>query len=113
MELTDRDRTEKLAERLTKRDDEIYLGRRIDAGSYRQNSDHLVHGAQLGSTMPATHQPTSDQSSAAPTTTPIWNMKIHKARTVSTGGGECHPLFLITKHRVCVRRDCDFSSAEI
>lgn len=91
MELTDRERTEKLAERLSKRDDEIHPGRRFDAGSYRPNSDHLPHGAQLGPT-PAADPPTPDQSPAAPA---MWNMKIHKARTVSTvGGGECHLLFL-------------------
>lgn len=112
-ELTNRERTEKLAERL-KREDEIYPGRRFDMSSYRPNSDHLSHGAQLGPTMvpmPAAHPPTPDQSPAAPTTPAIWNMKIHKASTVSTvGGGECHPLFL--HHETPYLRgryDCDFN----
>ncbi|XP_036145751.1 zinc finger protein chinmo [Monomorium pharaonis] len=91
MELTDRERTEKLAERLSRRDDEVYPGRRFDAGSYRPNSDHLSHGAQLGPTMvpmPAAHPPTPDQSPAAPTTpASMWNMKINKAATVSTVDG--------------------------
>ncbi|XP_011868407.1 PREDICTED: protein abrupt isoform X2 [Vollenhovia emeryi] len=86
VELADRERTEKLAERLSKRDDEIFLGRRFDAGSYRPNSDHLPQGASM-MPKPAAHPPTSDQSSAASIPPTTWNMKIHKASTVSTVGG--------------------------
>lgn len=99
MELTDRERTEKLAERLSKRDDEIYPGRRFDAGLYRPNSDHL---SQLGPT-PAV-DPTSDQRErerSLPAAPAMWNMKLQKASTVSTvGGGECHiHCFFIIRHR--------------
>ncbi|KAG5329357.1 LOLAL protein, partial [Acromyrmex heyeri] len=86
---TDRDRAEKLAERLSKRDDEAYPGRGFDAGLYRSNSDHLP-GAQLGPTMvpmPAVHPPTPDQSPAAPPALAMWNTKINKASTVSTFPG--------------------------
>lgn len=89
VELTDRERAEKLAERLSRRDDEVYPGRGFDAGSYRPNSDHLSHKAQLGPTMvpmPAVHPPTPDQSPAAPTLA-MWNTKINKASTVSTVDG--------------------------
>ncbi|XP_039301939.1 zinc finger protein chinmo isoform X1 [Solenopsis invicta] len=89
-ELTDRERAEKLAERLSRRDDDVYPGGRgFDAGSYRPNSD-LSHGAQLGPTMvpmPAAHPPTPDQSPAAPPTPAMWNTKINKASTVSTVDG--------------------------
>lgn len=91
--MTDREKVEKLAERLSIREDDVYSGRRLDTGSYRPNSDHLSHGAQLGPTMvpmPAVHPPTPDQSPAAPTTLAMWNTKINKASTVSTvDGGEC------------------------
>ena len=101
---TDRERAEKLAERLSKRDDEAYPGRGFDAGLYRSNSDHLA-GAQLGPTMvpmPAVHPPTPDQSPAAPPALAMWNTKINKASTVSTvDGGECHSLFFKSQDIVC------------
>lgn len=96
MALTDRERAEKLAERLA---GEPYPGRGFDASAYGPNSDHLPHGAQLGPvmvSMPPTHPSTPDQS-PAPTTPAMWNAKINKASTVSTIGGECHSLLL---HRV-------------
>jgi len=80
--LTDRERTEKLAERLSS----DTSGRGFDSSSYGANSDHLPHGAQLGPAMvaiPPAHPPTSDQCSAA------WNTKINRASTVCTvDGGE-------------------------
>jgi len=114
--LTDRERTEKLAERLSKRDDEIYRGRRFDAGlSHRSNSDHLSHGVQ-GPT-PAV-DPTSDQretEKSLPAEFAMWNMKIQRVSTVSTvGGGECHPLFFHHETSFLHEpRDCDFNSMEI
>lgn len=90
--LTDRERAEKLAERLS---GEVYPGRGLDASSYGPNSDHLPHGAQLGPAMvpmPPAHPPTPDQKPATPA---MWNTKINKASTVSTiDGGECYPLSL-------------------
>ncbi|XP_012218657.1 zinc finger protein chinmo isoform X2 [Linepithema humile] len=85
--LTDRERAEKLAERLS---GESYPGRGFDASAYGPNSDHLPHGAQLGPvmvSMPPAHPPTPDQS-PAPTTPAMWNAKINKASTVSTMGGK-------------------------
>ncbi|KAL0106755.1 hypothetical protein PUN28_015360 [Cardiocondyla obscurior] len=90
MELVDRreNRPERLEERLSNRDDENHPERKFDVGSYRPNSDHL-HGPQLNPmvSMSTTHRPTPDQSTAATTTTAVWNMKSHKASTVSVGGG--------------------------
>lgn len=94
--LNDRDRGEKLAERLS---GDVYPGRGFDAGSYGTNSDHLPHEAQLGPmvSMPPIHPPTPDQSRAPVSivTSAVWNTKINKASTVTTiDGGECHPLSL-------------------
>lgn len=88
MALTDRERAEKLAERLSS---EVYGGRGYEAGSYGPNSDHLPHGAQLGSAlvpMPPAHPPTPDLSPALATGAGVWNAKINKASTVSTPNGE-------------------------
>ncbi|XP_072746649.1 zinc finger protein chinmo isoform X1 [Anoplolepis gracilipes] len=82
--LTDRERAEKLAERLS---GEGYPGRGFDASSYGPNSDHLPHGAQLGPTMvpmPPSHPQTPDRKPATPA---MWNTKINKASTVSTIDG--------------------------
>lgn len=79
--VTDRERTEKLAERLSS---EACSGRGFDSSG--ANSDHLPHGAQLGPAMvpiPPAHPPTSDQCAA------VWNTKINRASTVCTvDGGE-------------------------
>ncbi|XP_024937481.1 zinc finger protein chinmo isoform X2 [Cephus cinctus] len=86
--LTDRERTERLAERLS---GEIYTGRGVEAGTYGPPADHVHHGAQLGPSMggpmPPAHPPTPDLS-PAPTTPAMWNTKINKAGTVSTPDGK-------------------------
>ncbi|XP_043264748.1 chronologically inappropriate morphogenesis isoform X1 [Colletes latitarsis] len=86
--LTDRERAEKLAERLS---GEVYSGGRgFDGSHYGSNSDHMQHGAQMGSAMvplPPAHPPTPDLS-PAPTTPAMWNTKINKAGTVSTPDGK-------------------------
>ncbi|XP_029163136.1 zinc finger protein chinmo isoform X2 [Nylanderia fulva] len=78
--LTDRERAERLAERLS---GEGYPGRGFDASnSYGPNTDHLLHRAQLSPAMvpmPPTHQTTPDQK-------PIWPTKIKT--TVSIDGGK-------------------------
>lgn len=107
MALTDRERAEKLAERLS---GEPYPGRPFDASAYGLNSDHLPHGAQLDPvmmSMPPTHPPTPDQS-PVPTTPAMWNAKINKASTVSTISGKCHSFFL---HRAERREFVNFISA--
>lgn len=79
MALTDRERTEKLMERLSS---EACSGRGFDSSA---NTDHLPHGAQLGPAMvaiPSAHPSASDQCPN------VWS-KISRARTVSTvDGGE-------------------------
>ncbi|XP_076748636.1 chronologically inappropriate morphogenesis [Xylocopa sonorina] len=86
--LTDRERAEKLAERLS---GEVYQGARgFDGGHYAPNSDHVQHGGQVGHAMvplPPAHPPTPDLS-PAPTTPAMWNTKINKAGTVSTPDGK-------------------------
>ncbi|XP_017795211.1 PREDICTED: zinc finger and BTB domain-containing protein 3 [Habropoda laboriosa] len=86
--LTDRERAEKLAERLS---GEVYSGGRgFDGGHYGPNSDHVHHGGQMGHAMvplPPAHPPTPDLS-PAPTTPAMWNTKINKAGTVSTPDGK-------------------------
>ncbi|XP_053993659.1 zinc finger protein chinmo isoform X1 [Hylaeus volcanicus] len=86
--LTDRERAEKLAERLS---GEVYSsGRGFDGSHYGSNSDHMQHGAQMGSAMvplPPAHPPTPDLS-PAPTTPAMWNTKINKAGTVTTPDGK-------------------------
>ncbi|KAL2713091.1 zinc finger protein chinmo isoform X2 [Vespula squamosa] len=85
MILTDRERAEKLAERLSS---EVYsVGRGFEG--YCPNSDHLQRGAQMGSAMvsiPSAHPLTPDLS-PAPTTPAMWNTKMNKAGTVSTPEG--------------------------
>ncbi|KYN07673.1 Protein tramtrack, alpha isoform [Cyphomyrmex costatus] len=108
----DRERSEKLAERLSKRDDEAYPGRGFDAGLYRSNSDHLP-GAQLGPTMvpmPTVHPPTPDQSPAAPPTIAMWNTKINKASTVSTvdGGNSTGRRLKFVRCVTCKKLKCPF-----
>lgn len=87
MVLTDRERAEKLAEKLSS---EVYSGGRGFEG-YGSNSEHLQRGApQMGSAMvsiPPAHPPTPDLS-PAPTTPAMWNTKMNKAGTVSTPEGE-------------------------
>lgn len=86
MLLTDRERAEKLAERLSS---EVYSGGRGFEG-YCSNSEHLQRGAQMGSAMvsiPPAHPPTPDLS-PAPTTPAMWNTKMNKAGTVSTPEGK-------------------------
>ncbi|CAL1683718.1 unnamed protein product [Lasius platythorax] len=108
--LTDRERAEKLAERLS---GEVYAGRGFDASSYGSNSDHLPHGAQLSPAMvpmPATHPSTPDQK---PATLAMWNTKISKASTVSIDGGECHLLSLrmiFTMYLRCTLRAVQITS---
>ncbi|XP_076665496.1 chronologically inappropriate morphogenesis isoform X2 [Andrena cerasifolii] len=86
--LTDRERADKLAERLA---GEVYPGGRgFDSGHYGANSDHLQHAAQMGSALvplPPAHPPTPDLS-PAPTTPAMWNTKINKAGTVTTPDGK-------------------------
>ncbi|XP_076249640.1 chronologically inappropriate morphogenesis [Calliopsis andreniformis] len=86
--LTDRERADKLAERLS---GEVFSGGRgFDGSYYGSNSDHLQHGAQMGPAMvplPPAHPPTPDLSPAA-TTPAMWNTKINKAGTVSTPDGK-------------------------
>ncbi|KZC09234.1 Protein bric-a-brac 2 [Dufourea novaeangliae] len=86
--LTDRERAEKLAERLS---GEVYTGGRgFDGGHYGQNSDHMQHGGQMGPAivpLPPAHPPTPDLS-PAPTTPAMWNTKINKAGTVTTPDGK-------------------------
>nr|XP_050852860.1 zinc finger protein chinmo isoform X3 [Vespula vulgaris] len=87
MLLTDRERAEKLAERLSS---EVYSGGRGFEG-YCSNSEHLQRGAQMGSAMvsiPPAHPPTPDLS-PAPTTPAMWNTKMNKAGTVSTPEDLC------------------------
>ncbi|XP_011631084.1 zinc finger protein chinmo-like isoform X2 [Pogonomyrmex barbatus] len=73
---------EKLAEKLSNREDEVYPGRGgFDADSYGPNSDRLPHGAQLGSSM-VPIPPIPD-----PVALVMWNAKINKASTVSTIDG--------------------------
>ncbi|XP_035726300.1 zinc finger protein chinmo-like isoform X2 [Vespa mandarinia] len=84
--LTDRERAEKLAEKLSS---EVYSGGRGFEG-YGSNSEHLQRGAQMGSAMvsiPPAHPPTPDLS-PAPTTPAMWNTKMNKAGTVSTPEGK-------------------------
>lgn len=84
--LTDGERAEKLAERLSS---EVYSGGR-GFESYSSNLEHLQRGSQMGSAMvpisPA-HPPTPDLS-PAPTTPAMWNTKMNKAGTVSTPEGK-------------------------
>ncbi|XP_060818497.1 zinc finger protein chinmo isoform X1 [Bombus pascuorum] len=86
--MTDRERAEKLAERLS---GEVYSGGRgFDSGHYGSNSDHIQHGGQVGHAivpLPPAHPPTPDLS-PAPTTPAMWNTKINKAGTVSTPDGK-------------------------
>nr|XP_012146757.1 PREDICTED: protein bric-a-brac 1 [Megachile rotundata] len=86
--LSDRERAEKLAERLS---GEVYSGGRgFDSGHYGSNSDQMQHGGQVGHAMvplPPAHPPTPDLS-PAPTTPAMWNTKINKAGTVSTPDGK-------------------------
>ena len=96
--MTDRERAEKLAERLS---GEVYSGGRgFDGGHYGSNSDHIQHGGQVGHAivpLPPAHPPTPDLS-PAPTTPAMWNTKINKAGTVSTPDGKSkliHSLVLI------------------
>lgn len=88
MALSDRERADKLAERLS---GEVYSGGRgFDGAYYGSNSDHMQHGAQMGPAMaplPPAHPPTPDLSPAA-TTPAMWNTKINKAGTVTTPDGE-------------------------
>lgn len=103
------EKVDKLAERLS----EIYPGRGFDASSYGPNSDHLPHGAQLGTAIVApmapVHPPTSDQKPARPA---MWNAKINKASTVSTvDGGEYHLLSL--RHRERSMLLCTWRVAQI
>ncbi|XP_017880682.1 zinc finger protein chinmo isoform X1 [Ceratina calcarata] len=77
--LSDRERTDKLAERLS-----------FDGGHYGSNSDHIQHGGQVGHAMvplPPAHPPTPDLS-PAPTTPAMWNTKINKASSVTTPDGK-------------------------
>lgn len=86
-ELTDGERTDMLAERLSS---EVYIGRGFDASSYTPNSGHLQHGSQLGPSivpLPPAHPPTPDLSPAPPTPA-TWNARINRAGTVSTPDGE-------------------------
>ncbi|CAD1477552.1 unnamed protein product [Heterotrigona itama] len=82
--MTDRERADKLAERLS---GEVYSGGRgFDGGHYGSNSNHIQHGAQVGHAivpLPPAHPPTPDLS-PAPTTPAMWNTKLNKAGTVST-----------------------------
>lgn len=97
--MTDRERAEKLAERLS---GEVYTGGRgFDSGHYGSNSDHMQPGGQIGPPMvrlPLAHPPTPDLS-PAPTNPAMWNTKMKKAGTVSTPHGESDfiPIFKIFK----------------
>lgn len=86
--MTDRERAEKLAERLSS---EVYTGGRgFDSGHYGSNSDHMQPGGQIGPPMvrlPLAHPPTPDLS-PAPTNPAMWNTKMKKAGTVSTPHGK-------------------------
>ncbi|XP_043269891.1 zinc finger protein chinmo isoform X2 [Venturia canescens] len=84
--LTDRERAEKLAERLS---GEVYtVGRGFEASNYGITGDHKPNVAQFGpSIVPLAHPPTPDLS-PAPTTPARWNSKINKAGTVSTPDGK-------------------------
>lgn len=86
MTLTDRERAEKLAERLS---GEVYSGGRgFEPSNYGITGDHKPNVAQYGqSIVPLAHPPTPDLS-PAPTTPARWNSKINKAGTVSTPDGE-------------------------
>ncbi|XP_011335937.2 zinc finger protein chinmo isoform X1 [Ooceraea biroi] len=77
--VTDRERTEKLAERLSS---DACSGRGFDSGSCGANSDHLPHGTQLGSAMvPSVQPPATDQCPV------VWNTKINKASSINVDGG--------------------------
>lgn len=84
--LTDRERADKLAERLS---NEAY-SRGFEAGNYGNTTDHLQHGVQMSAGMTSlqpAHPPTPDLSPALPTPA-MWNSKINKAGTVTTPDGE-------------------------
>lgn len=102
MAMTDRERAEKLAERLS---GEVYTGGRgFDSGHYGSNSDHMQPGGQIGPPMvrlPLAHPPTPDLS-PAPTNPAMWNTKMKKAGTVSTPHGESDFIhFLSSKYLKC------------
>ncbi|XP_012272922.1 zinc finger protein chinmo isoform X2 [Orussus abietinus] len=89
MAISDRERAEKLVERLS---GEVYSGdrRRFEAGSYGSPGEHYPHGVQMGTGMvplPPTPQPTSDLN-PTPTTPAMWNSKVNKAGTVTTPDGK-------------------------
>ncbi|XP_033229702.1 zinc finger protein chinmo [Belonocnema kinseyi] len=84
--LTDRERADKLAERLS---NEAY-SRGFEAGNYGNTTDHLQHGVQMSAGMTSlqpAHPPTPDLSPALPTPA-MWNSKINKAGTVTTPDGK-------------------------
>ncbi|KAF7990363.1 hypothetical protein HCN44_000168 [Aphidius gifuensis] len=84
--LNDRDRTDKLAERLS---NEVYpSGRNFDTGNYVMPSEQKHNVTSYNQSIgPLTHPPTPDLS-PAPTTPAKWNSKINKAGTVSTPDGK-------------------------
>lgn len=104
------ERVDKLTERLS----EAYSGRGFDASSYGSNSDHLPHGAQLGSAIVApmvpAHPPTPDQKPATPA---LWNTKISKASTVATIDGEYHLLSFCVIARDRCYLVCTWRAAQI
>lgn len=93
--MTDRETTDKLAERLSSVKLKAYSGGSgFDGGHYGSNSNHIQHGAQVGHAivpLPPAHPPTPDLS-PAPTTPAMWNTKICKAGTVTTPDGKSDSL---------------------
>ncbi|XP_034949474.1 zinc finger protein chinmo isoform X2 [Chelonus insularis] len=84
--MTDRERTEKLVERLS---GEVYpAGRVYEPSSYELVGDHKHNLTPFSQgSAPLTHPPTPDLS-PAPTTPARWNSKINKAGTVTTPDGK-------------------------
>lgn len=84
--LTDRERAEKLAERLS---GEVFASsRNFETGNYGLVGDHKQNVTPFNHALrPLAHLPTPALSPAT-TTPPRWNSKINKAGTVSTPDGE-------------------------
>lgn len=84
--LTDRDRTDKLAERLV---NEVYSsGRGFDTGNYAVPGDQKQNITQFNQVIGQLAHPPTPDLSLAPTTPARWNSKINKAGTVTTPDGE-------------------------
>ncbi|XP_011305548.1 transcription regulator protein BACH2 isoform X2 [Fopius arisanus] len=85
MMFSDRERAEKLAERLS---GEVYSGGRgFDATNYALSGEHNKGGVGFNQGASLAHPPTPDLSPAPPTPA-RWNSKINKAGTVTTPDGK-------------------------